>query len=371
MSGIVKINNRQLTILAALVTIGDSIVVLPTIPAFEAKRDAWISAIIGLVVGLLVIWLITATSKLHPKLSLIQMNEKIFGKWFGGLLSLIFLGYLLMSISAHLREMGDFNVSQVLPDTPIEAIHILLLLLVIVAVYLGLETFTRAGEIVFPWVLILFLLLILSLLNEIDMKKIMPILDNGWKPVLRGSLACIAYPFMELVVFLMIFPHVSKDGNINRSMLIGTTIGGLVLFLMITFTILVVGAEPSGLLSYPGYDLAKRISVGRFVERIEAFLALLWIITTFFKLSVYLYGFAQGLKQMFRLTDYKDLLLPTGMLLVGMSIVLAPNVAVYNNTTSKYWPFMNLTFSVFYPILLFIGYAIRQRLRQQPLEEKL
>jgi len=371
MSGIVKINNRQLTILAALVTIGDSIVVLPTIPAFEAKRDAWLAAIIGLVVGLLVIWLMTTASKLHPKLSLIQMNEKIFGKWLGGLLSFIFLAYLLISISAHLREMGDFNVSQVLPDTPIEAIHILLLLLVIMAVYLGLETFTRAGEIVFPWVLILFLLLILSLLNEADMHKIMPVLDNGLKPVLRGSLACIAYPFMELVIFMMILPHVSKTDGINRSMLIGATIGGLVLFLMITFTILVVGAEPSGLLSYPGYDLAKRISVGRFVERIEAFLALLWIITTFFKMCVYLYGFAQGMKQLFRLTDYRDILLPTGMLLVGMSIVLAPNVAVYNNTASKYWPFMNTTFSVFYPILLLIGYAIHQKLKQRPLEEKL
>ncbi|MFD0710340.1 endospore germination permease [Paenibacillus sp. GCM10027626] len=361
MSNPVKISSRQLKILAALVTIGDSILVLPSVPAMEAKRDAWVSAIIGLAIGLLIVWLLVAVSKLSPKLSLVQLNEHVFGKWIGGVFSIAFLFYILLSLSAHLRELGDFNVSQIMPDTPIEAVHILLLLLVIFAVRQGLETFTRVAELLFPWIILFFLLIVCAMIPDADISKALPVFENGIKPSIRGSIACFSYPFMELVVFIMIFPHVNKTQHIRRDMLIGATIGGIILIATIALTVLILGADPAALFTYPGYDLAKRISIGKFIERIEAVLGLIWIVTTFFKLTIYYYSFSQGLNQLFRLQEYRMPLLSTGPLLIGMSIIVAPNLSFYSTYSAKYWPFLDMTFSVLLPLLLMLGFALRRR----------
>ncbi|MEF2968320.1 GerAB/ArcD/ProY family transporter [Paenibacillus sp. M1] len=124
MSETAKISTRQLAILATFSTVGDSILVLPAIVAGEAKKDAWISTILGLMVGLLVILLFVYVGKFNPKLGLVELNERILGRWVGTVISSLFLGYALLSMGAHLRELGDFTVTQVMPDTPIEAVVI-------------------------------------------------------------------------------------------------------------------------------------------------------------------------------------------------------------------------------------------------------
>ena len=52
-----KISLRQLGILVTLFTVGDAILVLPSVMALESKEDAWIAAILGTGIGLLVIYL--------------------------------------------------------------------------------------------------------------------------------------------------------------------------------------------------------------------------------------------------------------------------------------------------------------------------
>src|SRR5690606_4390185 len=107
----------------------------------------------------------------------------IFGKWIGTIVILIFLGYTLLNVSVVLRGVGDFTVSQIMPDTPIEAIFILLLLLVIVGVRLGLETISRVAEIFFPWFILLFVILVASLIPAINIHNVQPVFEYGFKPI--------------------------------------------------------------------------------------------------------------------------------------------------------------------------------------------
>lgn len=360
-----KISPRQLAILVNLVTVGDSILVLPAIPTLEANRDAWICMVIGLIAGLLVISLFVSASRLNPKLTLVELNERILGTWVGTAVTFLFLGYALLSISAHLREIGDFTTSQVMPDTPKEAIHILLLLLIAMSVRLGLETFTRVAEIFFPWLFFLFIIFTLSLLHDIDTSKILPIFDQGIKPILRGSITSVAFPFMDLFVFMMIFPSVNKPNKVRRAMLSGAVLGGIMLVITVVLTILIVGAEVAAKHMYPSYDLAKRISIGEFFRRIEAILAIMWIMTVYFKVTVYFYALNLGMGQVLKLKEDRMLILPLGMMIFTLSFVISPNIAYYNNFSAKYWPYMELTFSVLLPLLLIVGNAIRKTLRKR------
>lgn len=359
--GIISI--RQFILLVALITIGDSILVLPSIPAYEANRDAWISGLIGLMAGLLVVTICSMAGKLYPHLTLVESIQKILGNWVGSLVSLMFLAYPFLSAATHLREMGDFMTTEIMPETPIQAILILATCIIVMAVRLGLEVIGRAGEIFFPWVIVFFLILTIFLLPQIEIDKIKPVLENGLKPVLRGSLTFTAFPFMELVVFLMIFPNVKQANKIHKGFLQGALLGGIVLVILMVMSLLVLGADQTARSIYPAYSLARKVRIGLYLERVEVMLTLMWNLTIFFKIAFYFYVFNLGLAQLLKLKEYRVLVLPTALTMIALALSIAPNTTYFYKVIAKYWPFFDLTYAVFLPLLLLGVYYIRKRFK--------
>jgi spore germination protein KB len=348
-----------------LFTIGDSILVLPSITTFEAKEDAWISAIIGMGVGWLVVCLLVVVSKLNPDLTLVESNKKILGSTLGTAASLLLIAYFLLCASANVREIGDFMTTQNMPETPIQAIYIVFLCIVVMGVRLGLEAFARAGEVFFPGVILFFVMFIILLLPQAHMENIQPVLAEGIKPVLRGSISASTFSSGQLIVFLMIMPYVNQPKKILKGFFTGTLMGGVALIILIIITILVLGADATSSNMYPSYSLAKKINIGKFLERIEAILALMWFVTIFFKILLFFYGFVLGLSQVLKLKEYKSLTLPAAMILMVLSTLIAPNITYYNNVIARYWPFYDYTVNVLFPLLLLGVYGLRQKLFSQ------
>lgn len=356
-----KISNRQLIILVILFTIGDSILVLPSAIAHEAKENAWISMLLGIGIGLIAVWIFTSVNRLNPQLTLVDANNQILGRVFGTVLSLLYVAYFLICASANVREIGDFMTTQTMPETPLQAIHIIFLLVVVMGIRLGLETFARAGEIFFPGFVVFFTLFIIFLLPQTHAENIQPVMAEGINPILRGSIQGSTFTIVELVIFLMIMPYVNQPNKVLRSCLIGAFIGGIAMFLLILMTILVIGADATANNIYPTYLLAKKISIGKFLERIEAILALMWFVTVFFKIVLFFYGFVLGISQIFKLKEYKVIVLPSALLLMVLSIIITPNITFYMDVISKYWLFFDTTFNVVFPLLLLCVYALRMK----------
>jgi spore germination protein KB len=97
-----------------------------------------------------------------------------------------------------------------------------------------------------------------------------------------------------------------------------------------------------------------------FLERMEAAIATLWIITIFYKIVIYFYGAILGLAQTLNLQDYRPLTLPMAMILIVISLIIYPNVVYANTWNSTTWiPFV-LTFGLFLPLLLLIVAVLRK-----------
>ncbi|MCQ6268682.1 endospore germination permease [Fictibacillus sp. WQ 8-8] len=349
----VKISHRQLTILFLLITIGDSILILPSIPANEAHQDAWISGILSLLLGLVICYLYYAVGKLYPQLTLIEYTNVIFGK-IGWFISLLFIIYPLLSLAALLREIGDFMATQIFVETPMEAIIILMLLVVIMAVRLGLECIARSAEIFFPFLILLFIVMVVCLLPQIKLDNVYPVLEHGIHPILRGSISFTALPFMETFVILMILPYVNKKAGIKRSLLIGGGIGGTVLLIMTGLSLLVLDPNLTAKSVYPSYKLASKINLADMIQRVEAVLAAIWFITIFFKMALYLYAASLGTAQLLKLNNYQFLLLPFGMITIPLALTLGENSMYLSYIFMKIWPFYDLTHAVIFPTLLLI-----------------
>lgn len=356
-----KIGVRQFTVLVMIFTIGSSILVAPAGLASVAKQDAWIAAILGVGMSMFFVWLYNTLGKQFPNRTLAEYSEQILGKWVGKTVSLLFVSYFFILAALLLREIGDFMTTQIIPETPIQSIHIIFLGIVIMGTRIGLEPLSRASEIFFPWIIGLLFFLMIALTPEIDFRKMEPILEEGMKPVLRATFPFLGLPFLELVVFLMIFPYVNRTKEAGKAFFIGTLIGGIILILITMLTIFVLGPDFAARQMYPSYVLAKKINIADFLQRMEVIMAGIWFLTIFFKLTICFYASALGLAQTLKLRDYRILTFPLGMILVVLSLVASPHIVYFHTFIKEIWTPYSLTYGLFFPLILLGVTVIRKK----------
>jgi spore germination protein KB len=179
-------------------------------------------------------------------------------------------------------------------------------------------------------------------------------MEEGVKPIIKGSIPFIVLPFIEPVAVLMILPFVSEKNRIRKSLFIGQWLAGSVLIIITMLAILVLGSDLTASQIYPTYNLARKINIADFLTRLEAILAVLWFITIFIRFSLFFYVTVLSLAQTLELRDYRHLTFPIGMILVVFTFIMAPNNVHYNKMISDIWPFYAMTFGFLIPLLLLI-----------------
>lgn len=355
---------RQFTLLIIIITIGDAVLIVPSFLAPEAGRDAWLAAILSLSLGAPVVFLLYHLASRFPAMTLVEYSELIIGKWLGRILASVYLFVIFfLTCTFFLREIGDFIATEIMMETPIQATMILFMVVVVFAVRLGLETIARAAEIFIPWIIGLFIIFTLLILPEIDLQNLQPVLENGIKPLMRASYTNMAIPYMELTAFLMIFPFLNEKPRVKKYFYLGVLIGGSFIIIITFMSITVLGEVMSAQSNYISYQLAKEISIGDFLERLEIIIAIVWLLTIFFKLAIYFYALVLGTAQLLRLKDYRPLTLPMGMILVVGSIIITPNILHYNYFTVRIWPLVDYIFCIGVPLLLLTVYKFRKELK--------
>ncbi|WP_243014160.1 GerAB/ArcD/ProY family transporter [Brevibacillus borstelensis] len=352
-----KINIRQLTVLVIAFTMGTSFLLGPSPLALEAKQNAWIAAIIGIVIDLVLIVMYVALGNLFPGMTLAQYSEKILGKWPGKLISLLFFSFFIFLSALMVRDLGNFIVSNVMPETPVEVILISFSMVVVIATRYGLEVIARTTEIFFPWIFVSLLFLTFTLLPEIAINQLEPVTEGGIKPLLGAGIQFSS--LQEFVCFLMLLPFVNRPKKVLHSLLLGAAAGGVILIIITALCILVLGSDFTARNIYPSFVLAKKISIGNFLERVEVLLAGVWFLSIFIKTTITFYVSALGLAQSLELRTYKPLTVPLGVLMVALSVLAYPNITKLLEFVPKIWFSYAYTFLLLLPLLLLLVALIR------------
>lgn len=349
-----KISRNQFAILVMMFTVGSSILILPSGLAAEAKQDAWFAAFLAIAVGVALVVLYTALGNRYSTMTLPEYSEIILGKWLGKMVSILYFAFFFLLSALVLRNIGDFLSTYQLPHTPIAITHIVFLLVVIMSIRLGLETFSRTAEFFFPWVIALILVLLIAIAPQIEFENLQPIIGEGVKPIIRASIPFVGSPILELVVFLMVIPAINRKKGGGMGFLTGYLMGGTVLFLVSIITVLVLGVDITSRKIYPVYTLAKQINIGNFIQRVEAIASIIWFITIFIKLSLCFYASAFCLTHILKLKDYRVVIFPLAIIMLVLSLVAYPNTAYFLTFVSATWPLLALMYGFILPLLLFL-----------------
>ncbi|MED4886305.1 endospore germination permease [Lysinibacillus fusiformis] len=360
------ISSRQFTIITCLLSIGTAILIIPSTIASSSMQDAWIAASIGVVLSLLVVKLFLTLGNQTPTLNFIEANEKILGGFLGKITVIGFLSLTLFSGGELLYFIGIFMKTEVMPETPTLAFALLFSIIIMYAAYLGLETFARSAEILFPMFILIFIFFIVCITPQIKFENIQPIMEASKTSMFYSIFRFMSVFSFSLVMLLMIYPaSVNVQQSSKKGFYIGTILGGFVLVTLITLSILVLGAANTAYRTFPSYALAQRISIGNFLQRIEIIMAFMWIASIFIRTFMYFYTTVVGIAQIMKLKDHRPLILPMGIIMIGLSQILHPDIVHSDNYNNEIWPIYSFVFTILLPILLLIVAVIRNRKSQE------
>lgn len=195
-----KISPRQAMLLAVAFLLGSAILLIPSATTASARQDAWLSMILAILAGLVIIYVYTSLALRFPDLNFVQYSEKILGRFAGKLAGLIMIWFALHLGSLVTRNFGDFLNITVLQNTPLAVINSAILLLSAIAVKKGLEVIARVNELTLPFLIILIFVLTVLSMPETDIRRLEPVLENGIKPAFAAR---IWFPYAIPVTFIL------------------------------------------------------------------------------------------------------------------------------------------------------------------------
>lgn len=256
-----------------------------------------------------------------------------------------------------LRDFGDFLTIQIIPETPMIVVHLIFLIVVSYAVKKGLEVIARTAQILFPVAIFFYLLSAVLLLNNSDVNQLLPIMANGWKPIVRASLPNIGFPYFDMFVLTILVPFVSAKTT-AKPFYFGAILGGMMLAIATLYSLMVLGVEYSSSKIYTPYVLGAEINLAEVIQRVEVIISTIWYISTFIKMCLLVLTTAIGLQQVFNFQDYRLLILPLCLLLLPLSLLIMPNTS-YWGIIFDVWTLYGSIFAFWLPIIILIIGFIR------------
>lgn len=353
-----RIGIKQLAVLVIFYLVGETLWFMPSFSAEAAGQDGWISCLIGIAAGLAVAFFIYWFSQQFPGKSLVGVLNQVLGRWAGGVAVAFVLLFFLNNAATQVREIGDFVTTQIMTETPLRMVNLLFAITVAMGLRSGLAAIARTSEVFFGLFALTVFFLIVLLIPHMDISKLQPVMNHSFSDISEGVLYFVAFPFCELIVFLMVFPAVIQKGSMRKDYMVSVFVGAAAMFVMVFIALSVLGPYMTEHHLYATYAMVKKINIGDFLQRVEVILVVGFVLSTYFKCVLCLYAFAAGLAEWLKLRAYGALAVPLCLIMYGYSYIISPNI-VFFNSMNFYWALLDLTMVPFFLILVIVLAKLR------------
>lgn len=357
----IKISNNQIFSLAAGGAIGGTIIISTGLLASIAKRDAWITALIAPILGVLIIRLYCYLGGQYPGMTIIGIAKQIFGKWLGFIISAGFVFFFLIISSHIIWHVGDFT-GHIYYATPEYVINGFFIIGIIIAVLYGVEAFARASELFIYFISVIFFTAMLLILPRADIANLQPVLEEGIVPSIKGIIIILTFLPSPLLSLMMIFPKNVHDlPQAGKAFVKGYLWASLIIFVSIIMSLLVLGSNISARSQYTTYLLFKEIDIAGIFSRLEFLIAIIWLITQFVVGVLFFYASSKGLAELLGLKDYRKIVLPLGLIILVLSGMFFADTVYQANWDSIVLIPYALTFSLCIPLIMLLVLMIKKK----------
>lgn len=355
-----RINVIQTCILMLMTNAITNHVIIIPLMLQSGKRDAWLSTIVAMVPAFLLAFIVLSILRATAHQSLHNWLKTLIGRLGAWIFAFIFFVYLLSLDLISLKDTTTWVNVTFLPYTPPIVIGSLLVALCFMAAYKGLWTITVCAGVLLPFVVLFGFFVSASNLQYKDYSLLQPVLENGFGPVLNGTLYAVGGVF-ELILFLLLKQHM------NRSI----RLPALLVFVLITIG-LIAGPLMGALANfgheamqqrYPAYEQWRLVSLGKYITHLDFLSIYQWLSGSFVRISLFMFLLAD-LLQLKRRHARLGFLIPLGVAMILALMVPVSDMQFIRFLRYIYYPVSTAILSLLMIVLLLLSFITRLRNRR-------
>ncbi|MFC5468868.1 endospore germination permease [Cohnella suwonensis] len=361
-----QISSGQMSILFFCFMTGSSIVNIPGPLIGYAKNGAWISLLLSISIGMILLACLLYLYRKFPELTFIEYSKATVGSFITVLLAIPFISFQFHMASGIVLDIGLFMTTSMMRQTPLFLFLLLVFFVVALTVRSGIETMARMFVIPIISVLLSIIVILVLSIPHYQVEHLLPIMPDGIKPIVLGTYFSYGFPYVELVLMAMLLPYVRKEklANLSKGMYLALLINGIFLVAVTVSTILVFGPL-AGERQYSMFEVARTVDLLEVIQRIESLVGISLIMASFMKASITLFVLNLTFTKLFNLKDDRILVFPlslTGFLFSMMQ--LEKGQTPWINSVAVIHPLW-ATFAYLIPFLLIAAVAsVRKNIPQ-------
>lgn len=352
------ISDRQGILLVVIFIIGTNVI---QVTGLDAKQDFWLAIILAMVLALPIIFIYSRLHVIFPGKDLFDIIEICLGKFFGKVFVILFTFYMFETASEVLRNFAQFVNIASFPETPIIIPAAFIIAVCTWAVKEGIEVMGR-------WSLPFFLVIIFSaiasallLIPDMNIDNLQPILSNGIQPIMKGISLAFLFPFTQILPFTMVFSDFQSKKSPYKVYLRSLAIGGVIVVFISFITVVVLGVNEAQSVYHASYIASKRINIGKYLQRLEILNAIIFSLGAFIKVSIYLLATSKGVAKIFRLSDYRFIVVPSALLILNLSYFLVNSIMEFWEWTDFAWKYYAFLFQAILPVIVWVAAEIKKK----------
>lgn len=288
-------------------------------------------------ITLIFFFIIYKLFSLFPGCNIIDISGFLGGKVFKFIFGILYIIYIL-GLSAIVIRLFSEGLS-LISFSHIDVDFIVLIFVIAIGItnYFGLKCISRLNIFILPLMILSIVFLYFASIGEYTFERAFPILGYGVKETFIDGISNI-FSYSGIYVLFFIFPLLTKISDFKKIGIYSILIYTVFLLLSVSALLFSIPqvAETSSPLSL--YILARQISLGEYIQNVDAFFLLIWIPFIFAYLSINMHFALSTFKQLTN-SKYSNGMVYCFCAIVFTLSLLSNNMAeinILNNTVYKY-----------------------------------
>lgn len=317
------------------------------------------------IIGLLFILILNKLFEKFPNSDIIDLSEYLGGKPLKLIVSFIFIAFFFITLFMTLADFA--NLLQIIYFNNSPAIFILLFFIIAILVsnLIGFRAIIKTICLIVPFTIISILITFLSIYNDFSLDKLTPVLGDGAYSVFVNGLSNL-FSFSIINFFFFFKPLLKNSYDFSKITITSFLISWSLLFLTIISLLFVLPiTNDSSNINFL-YLLARKISLGDFLQKIDALFILLWILSIFSYLSIVTFILNSILKKVTHASDGNMFTYFICSILLGLCLYPfnISEIKFIQTTVYKYFVLI-LLFGISFFILLFSNWKFKRKQRRK------
>lgn len=283
-----KIGNWEAIALVLTIIMNHVILELPKDIIQTTSSASIINVIFISFIALIIVYLISNLLKKFPGLDIFDISKFLGGSWLKIIICILFLCYILFTISTLIRSFSEILKVIFFPRTPLAIIMLLFFICVVVVNKLKFKALARANLFFTILVLINLVFIFLGNLDNFTWERIYPILGNGAYTTFFSGLSNL-YAFGGISYLYLVPPYLKSQKDFKNVAFISIGISAFCLLISVATLLFMFPPVITSQQIFSMYLVARFIEFGTFFQRIDAVFLLVWLLSILCYLSFAFY----------------------------------------------------------------------------------